>query len=255
MENIARRADDALLPDRLHPHRHPRGCGVLPRAVPPREPAALQAGLHDRRRHQGRGPLRRHAHGVGREQQRLVGRGRDQVLHGRRHRRIRPSAAPAPKTTSAARTTSRTRRRSSTRSSRRPTPACRWSSDPTASTTPSSASGSTAGTSSTRSASSRTCGSRSRRSAGAPAVATCRCRTTSPRWRTGIRPSRTRRFRRCPRRISWKSSEVSGRVARRGVTISCMAEKADQHRGGPAPLGDRRLVRRRHCQQGSQRRS
>ncbi len=34
---------------------------------------------------QGQGPLRRHLHGLGRQQQRLVGRGRDQVLHGRRH--------------------------------------------------------------------------------------------------------------------------------------------------------------------------
>ena len=33
----------------------------------------------------GRGPLCRHLHGLGRQQLRLVGRGRDQVLHGRRH--------------------------------------------------------------------------------------------------------------------------------------------------------------------------
>ena len=34
----------------------------------------------------GAGPLRRHLHGLGRQQHRLVGRGRDQVLHGRRQR-------------------------------------------------------------------------------------------------------------------------------------------------------------------------
>ena len=34
----------------------------------------------------GAGPLRRHLHGLGREQHRLVGRGRDQVLHRRRRR-------------------------------------------------------------------------------------------------------------------------------------------------------------------------
>ena len=61
MTNIAAEGDDALLPDRLHAHRDPRRRGVLPRAVPPREPAAVQAGLHDRRRREGRGPLRRHA--------------------------------------------------------------------------------------------------------------------------------------------------------------------------------------------------
>ena len=42
----------------------------------------------------GPGPLRRHLHRLGRQQQRLVGRGRDQVLHGRRRGVSRPSAAP-----------------------------------------------------------------------------------------------------------------------------------------------------------------
>ena len=44
----------------------PRRRGLLPCPVPPREPAALQAGLHDPRRRQGLGPLRRHVPGLGR---------------------------------------------------------------------------------------------------------------------------------------------------------------------------------------------
>jgi hypothetical protein len=79
--------------------------------------------LHDPRRRARAGPLRRHLHGLGRQQQRLVGRGRDQVLHGRRQASSRPSAAPAPRTTSAARTTSRTARRRQYQESPRPTPA------------------------------------------------------------------------------------------------------------------------------------
>ena len=47
-------AHDGLLPDRSHADRHPRRCRVPPRAVPPRQPAAVQAGLHHRGRHQGR---------------------------------------------------------------------------------------------------------------------------------------------------------------------------------------------------------
>ena len=81
-----RRRHDALLPDRLHADRRARGRRVLPRAVPAREPAAVQGRLHDPRRRQGLGPLRRHLPGLGRQQQRLVGRGRDQVLPRRRRR-------------------------------------------------------------------------------------------------------------------------------------------------------------------------
>ena len=62
-------------------------------------------------------------------------------------------------------------------------------------------SASTAGTSPIRSASSRTCGSRSRPWAGAArTAATCRCRTTSPRWPSGTRRCRRRPSRRCPER-------------------------------------------------------
>ena len=69
----------------------------------------------------------------------------------------------------------------------------------TGSTLPSSASASTGGTSWTPCGSSRTCGSPSRLWAGAPTGATCRCATTSRRWPTGTRPSRTRPSRRCRR--------------------------------------------------------
>ena len=62
---------------------------------------------------------------------------------------------------------------------------------------------STGGTSWTRCASSRTCGSRSRRSAGAPTGATSCCGTTSRRSPTGTRPSRTRRSRLCRRATCW----------------------------------------------------
>ena len=50
-----------------------------------REVAAEDQGpLHDPRRRPGPGPVRRHLPRVGSPQPRLVGRGRDQVLHGRR---------------------------------------------------------------------------------------------------------------------------------------------------------------------------
>ena len=119
-----RRGHDALLPDQLHADRCARGRGLLPRPVPPRQSAALQGRLHHPRRRQGPGPLRGHLHGLGRQQHRLVGRGRDQVLHGRRRRvphdlrhrhrglllRLVQLREPA--------------RRTSTRSSPRPTPGC-----------------------------------------------------------------------------------------------------------------------------------
>ena len=65
-------------------------------------PLPYKAGPHPARRRAGPGALRRHLPGLGRQQQRLVGRGRDQVLPGRRRRTGRPSAAPAPRTISAA---------------------------------------------------------------------------------------------------------------------------------------------------------
>ena len=86
MTNLVRRAARRLLPDQLHADRRAGGLRLLPRAVPPHEPAALQGGLHDPRRRARAGPLRRHLHGLGRQQLRLVGRGRDQVLPRRRRR-------------------------------------------------------------------------------------------------------------------------------------------------------------------------
>ena len=152
-----RRRDDALLPDQLRAHRGAGRRRLLPRPVPAGEPAALQGGLHDPRRRRGRATTSA-----------PTWPGASTTTAGGARARSsstwtatassRPSAAPAPRTTSAAPTTSRTRRRSATRSSPRPTPACPRSSGPTASTARSSASACTAGTSWTRSASSRTCG-------------------------------------------------------------------------------------------------
>ena len=56
----------------------------------------------------------------------------------------------------------------------------------------------TAGTSWIRSTSPATCASPSRRSAGGPTASTSRWRTTSPRWPTGTRASRTLRSPTCP---------------------------------------------------------
>jgi hypothetical protein len=84
--------------------------------------------------------------------------------------------------TSAARTTSTSApSTAATASSRRPTPASRRCCGPTEPIARRRVSACTAGTSWTRSASRASCASRSRRSAGVPAGATCRCRTTSPR--------------------------------------------------------------------------
>ena len=105
-QNLARRGDRRLLPDQLHADRRAGRLRLFPRPVPPRQSAALQGGLHDPRRREGPGPLRRHLHGLGREQHRLVGRGRDQVLSSTATGSSRPSAAPAPRITSAAPTIS-----------------------------------------------------------------------------------------------------------------------------------------------------
>ena len=78
---------------------------------------------------------------------------------------------------------------------------------PTEPTNRSSASASIAGTSWIRFASRRICGSRSRRSAGAPrrkTGGTCRCRTISPRSPIGTRRCRPRPWRRCPIATIWR---------------------------------------------------
>ena len=157
IENLGPDDDHGLLlPDRLHADRRAGRSRLLPRAVAAQQPAALPGGPHAARRRQRPGPLRRHLPRLGRQQQRLVGRGRDQVLPGRRRRvpddlrhrhrgllrRRLELRAPA----------GRVRRLLHARSS-----ACRRSSSRTASTGASSGSACTAGTSWTRSASSRTC--------------------------------------------------------------------------------------------------
>ncbi len=75
-----------LLPGQLLPDRRARTGRLLPCPVPPHQSAALPAALHDPRRRPGPRPLRRHLHGHQHQQQRLVGRRRDQVLHRRRRR-------------------------------------------------------------------------------------------------------------------------------------------------------------------------
>ena len=72
------------------------------RPVAAQQPARDRDAAHAPRGRRGPGPLRRHLPRLGRQQQRLVGRGRDQVLPRRRRRSTRRSAAPAPRTTSAA---------------------------------------------------------------------------------------------------------------------------------------------------------
>ena len=86
MTNLGDETIDRLLPDQLHADRRAGRLRLFPRAIPPHQSAALQGRLHDPRRREGPRPLCRHLHGLGREQHRLVGRRRDQVLHGRRRR-------------------------------------------------------------------------------------------------------------------------------------------------------------------------
>ena len=146
----------------------PDGRGLLPRAVPPREPAALQGGLHDPRRRAGarattsgtylawgvnntgwwgEGEIKFYMDGDG-EFPTICGTGTEDYFCGSYNFENKADEA-VPGVHDALRRV------------------CRRSSARTGSTSRSSASACTAGTSWTRSASSRTCGSRSRRSAGA----------------------------------------------------------------------------------------
>ncbi|CAA9551561.1 MAG: FIG01197961: hypothetical protein, partial [uncultured Thermomicrobiales bacterium] len=75
-----------LLPDRLRADRGPGRPRLPPRPVPAQQPAPLQRGPHPARRRPRPGPLRRDLPRLGRQQHRLVGRGRDQVLPRRRRR-------------------------------------------------------------------------------------------------------------------------------------------------------------------------
>ncbi len=61
------------------------GCGVLPCSVPAGQPPSVQISLHHPRRCEGVGTVCGHLYGVGREQSRLVGRRRNQILSGWRY--------------------------------------------------------------------------------------------------------------------------------------------------------------------------
>ena len=142
----------------------PSDAGSLLRPVPSGEPAAQGRGRDDPRRRQRPGPVRRHVLRVGREQQRVVGRGRGQVLH-RRRRRV-PDDLRHRHRGLLLRLVQLRRRRPVHRVHDAVRRACRRCCGPTAPTGRSSASACTAGTSPTRSASAPTCGSRCRHSAG-----------------------------------------------------------------------------------------
>ena len=126
--------------------------------LPPRPVAAQQSRCRTSEVHTlldgvaGPGPLRRHLPRLGRQQHRLVGRRRDQVLPGRR-RGVADDLRHRHRGLLRRRLELRASRRDSTASSRRRISGCRRSSCPTASRGHSSGSGCTAGTSWTRSAS------------------------------------------------------------------------------------------------------
>ena len=138
-------------------------------------PLQPEGHLHHPGRRQGPGPIRRHLPGVGGAQPRLVGRGRDQVLHGwrqgipdhLRHRHggllLRLLQLREPRDQEIPGVLAR------------PTPAWRKSSRRTRSTRSASGLACTAGTFPIRSASRRTSRSPSRRWAGRKAGATCSC--------------------------------------------------------------------------------
>ncbi|CAA9530691.1 MAG: FIG01197961: hypothetical protein, partial [uncultured Thermomicrobiales bacterium] len=75
-----------LLPDHLRPDPGARGPGVLPRPMAPFQSAAGRGGAYPAGRRPRPGSLRRHLPGLAGQPQRLVGRGRDQVLPGWRRR-------------------------------------------------------------------------------------------------------------------------------------------------------------------------
>ena len=102
----------------------PDDARLLPRPVPPGQPAAVQGGAHDPRRRRGPRPLRRHATWPGASTTTAGGARARSSSTSTATASSRRSAAPAPRTISAARTTSRTSGPGSTRSSPRPTPGC-----------------------------------------------------------------------------------------------------------------------------------
>ena len=163
-------------------------------------------GRHDpRRRAAGAGHYVGTYLRLGRQQRRLVGRGRDQVLH-RRRRRV-PDDLRHRHRGLLLRLVQLRRRRPVHRVHARRTRACRRCCAPTARTARSSASACTAGTSPTRSASDGPARDDAGARLAARAGATCRCRTTSPPSRTGTRPCHWRRSRRCPTARPARSSD------------------------------------------------
>ena len=245
MENIADEDDDALLPDQLHADRGAGRRGLLPRPVPPRQPAALQAGLHDPRR-RARGRASTSAPTWPGASTTAAGGARARSSSTWTATASSPrSAAPAPRTTSAAPTTSTNKaERQLPASSPRPTPgsaqvirpdgalrlAAALRHVPLAHHGPDPLRAGPAGDDPGARLASRT-------------AATCRCRTTSPRSPTGTRRSRTRPSRRCRRGTSWRSCSATQRRACRArssqpssIPRPPIGVIAPGHRGAPRAM-------------------
>ena len=112
VENTSDRRRPRLLPGHLRDRRRLPDERLPARAVAPRRtrwPSWSRTRIVEGV--QGQRPVRRDVPRVGRQLQRLVGRGRDQVLPGRATPTTPPSAAPAPRTTSAVPGTSTSRAR------------------------------------------------------------------------------------------------------------------------------------------------
>ena len=122
---------DPLLPDQLHADRGARGRGLLPRPVPPHQSAALQGGLHHPRRRHGAAATTSAPTWPGASTTPAGGARARSSSSWTATASSRPSAAPAPRTISAAPTTStaasidRDHGQPPTASSPRPMPACR----------------------------------------------------------------------------------------------------------------------------------
>ena len=124
MENLSDRRRPGLLPDHLRDRRRLRRPGLPARAVAAQQSAGAPDPAHAPRGRRGPGAVRRHLPRLGRQQQRLVGRGRDQVLPRRRRGVPDDLRHRAPRTTSAAPGTSTCPGRATPRSPRR-TSGCR----------------------------------------------------------------------------------------------------------------------------------
>ena len=211
LTNIADEPTRRLLPDQLHADRCAGGLRLLPRPVPPHQSAALQGRLHDPRRRArarattsarymawgvnntgwwGEGEIKFFMDGDG-DFPTICGTGTEDYFCGAYN--FDPGGIERDSDGKRRTTQEFTTPYAGLPQVIRPDGVYQLAD---------SASACTAGTSWTRSASSRTCASPSRRSAGAPRKdrSTCRCRTTSPRARSGTRPCRPRRSRALPDR-------------------------------------------------------